>query len=324
MHLQTTPKIEIFLLLALKQKARRDSTAPPIENSENETNDAGKNLTAEDFPALLEQLSAVDATELRERLGGYQNKSETEKDLWRENVEASIGADEQFIDDNVHRSHIENALQKEILPVRKIITDALSNAAAGAAQYLPDQKNQKKYLLEKHVRRAFARQFVTLREIEKATAFDRLSGTQLARMIRLAGVHEVSTACLRIEAVEAVAAFIRNFPAEDARMIAAQLGAERQVSEERIAFAENLVHAAFEIEPNPSMMLDWLGIWLTGILLCQSPPARVRYTGQKLPLEFALGLPAMIEEKCRRTPPAMQQAIGAEIERLAVTVAETA
>jgi len=308
-------KTEIFFLLALKQIARQNLNSAKIEN---ESKDEGENLTEEDFPALFEQLNKKETASLRSLLAKYQKKDETEKAEWRGNVESSIGSDEDFIDQTVHRSHIENALQKEIPPIRKIITDALSNTKISASQ------NQNRNLLEKNIRRAFAAEFVSLREIENASAFDRLSGTQLARLIRRAGVREVSIACLRIEAVESVAAFIRIFPAEDARMIAAQLGNMPEISEERIDFAENLVRKAFEIEPNPTAMLDWVGIWLTGVLLCRSSGARIRYTQQKLPLEFAPRLPELIEKNCRQTPFEMQRVISVEIEQLAETIAETA
>jgi hypothetical protein len=314
-------KTEIFLLLALERRARQAGGAPLVEPApEGEPDGADKNLTEEDFPALFEQLGRAQIAELHRHLSEYQAKTAIGKKIWREKIRSSIGADEFFIDHGVHRSHIENALQNEAPAIQKIIADALSG---GASSILNGRRTRNENALEKRVRRAFAAQFVALGEVENATAFDRLSGTQLARLIRLAGVGEVSTACLRIEAVEAVAAFIRNFPAEDARLIAAQLGRAHDVSEERIAFAENLVRTAFEIEPNPSAMLDWLGIWLTGVLLCRSTPARVRYTGQKLPLEFARRLPAMIEENCRQAPPEMQREIGGEIERLAAQIGET-
>jgi hypothetical protein len=319
--LNTNPpkKTEIFFLLALKQSARQNR-ALKIEKDEpeNESGDAGENLTEADFPALFEQLNKKEAANLRARLATYQKKDEAQKLMWRERIYSSIGADEKFIDENVHRSHIENALQKEIPAIREIIAAALSNTKNSAP------RNQNRNILEKNIRRAFAAGFVSLGEIENASAFDRLSGTQLARLVRRAGVREVSIACLRIEAVESVAAFIRIFPAEDARMIAAQLGNVPDIADERIAFAENLVHTAFEIEPNPSAMLDWVGIWLAGVLLCRSSPARVRYTQQKLPLEFAPRLPEIIEKNCLETPFEMQKVIGGEIERLAETIAETA
>lgn len=307
-------KNEIFFLLALKQIARQNSNLAKIENK---SNDAGESLTEEDFPVLFEQLNKKEAASLRALLAKYQKKDEAEKTAWREQIHSAIGADEEFIDETVHRSHIENALQKEIPAIRKIIGDALPEAETSTP------KNQNRNLLKKNIRRAFAAGFVSLSEIEEASAFDRLSGTQLARLVRRAGVREVSIACLRIEAVESVAAFIRIFPAEDARMIAAQLGNVPEISDERIAFAENLVHTAFEIEPNPSAMLDWLGIWLAGILLCRSSPARIQYTQQKLPLEFAPRLPELIEKNCLQTPAEMQEIIGGEIELLAETIAET-
>ena len=312
-------KTKIFLLLALEQKARRNPVLPEKENSEDEVNAPDESFSDADFPAFFEQFGADEAAQFRQLLSDFQNKTETERADWSARLKASIGRDEPFLDENIHHSHIENALLTETPAIRKIISDAVNDGAAKNVS----PPNGKRFLLEKQVRRVFASKFVSLNEIENATAFDRLSGSQLARLVRLAGVREVSTACLRIEAVEAVAAFIRNFPAEDARMIAAHLASVPEISEDRIAFAEKLVHAAFEIEPNPSAMLDWLGVRLTGILLCRNDDRRVRYTQQKLPHEFSSRLPIIIDENCRRTPPAMQREIAAEIERLAVTVTET-
>jgi hypothetical protein len=309
-------KSEIFLMLALKQSARQNSntkTAPTLDEIDvtGEANETNANLNEKDFPALFEQLSKTEAANLRRVLTNYQNKDEAEKADWLKNIESKIGSDVEFIDETVHRSHIENALRKEIPAIRKIVSDAILNNSGA----------QNKNVLERKVCKAFARQFVSIRQVEKPTAFDHLSGSQLARLVRRAGVREVSIACLRIEAVEAVAAFIRNFPAEDARMIAAYLGNVPETDETRIQFAENLVHTAFELEPNPSAMLDWLGIWLVGVSLCQSSHARIDYTKQKLPLEFVPKLLHMIEENCRRTDFEMQREISGEIEQLAETIA---
>lgn len=323
MKTSSPPKTEIFLLLALKQSARQNparqiAEIPLVDDIEElDLNAPGENLTEENFPVLFEQLSKKEAGKLRRLLASYQNKAEAERAVWRERIESAIGADEEFIDESVHLSHVEDALQKEIPAIRKILTAPPPNFNESRTFATPN-----KHLLAKNIRRAFARQFVAMRELTKATAFDRLNGTQLARLIRRAGIKEIAIACLRIEAVESVAAFLRQFSTEDARTIAAELGNPPQISDERIAFAENLVHLALETEPNRAAMLDWLGVWLIGILLCQGSSVRMAYTKQKLPLEFAPQLPEIIEEKCRQTPVNLQTEIGGEIEQLAREIFE--
>lgn len=313
-------KLEIFLLLALRQAARSDSAGS--ESDETAEGEPSENA----FSAIAAQLSAADAEKFERLRTEYRNKSGEEKEKWRARIETFIGTDEPSVDDSVHRSHVGAALEKEIPAIRKIVVSSLSPAHLSQfSQKRAESESSKTYRaawLEKNVRRAFAKKFVALRDLPAATAFDRLSGAQFARLIRHAGIREVALACVRIEAVESVTAFLRRFAAEDARAIAAQLSASRQISDERLSFAENRVQSALEIEPQPSAMLDLLGIRLVGNLLCANA-ARAVYTEQKLPLEVAPKLSEIIETQCRQTPPALQLEIGAEVERLAETIMKT-
>lgn len=329
----TSDRLEIFLALALSRSVRQSFTAEnfiatadfenelPVENTSGE-------LTEEKFPALGSYLTDREAEELRRIQENYQNKPDAEKTIWRASILGKIGTDEQLIDETVHWSHVGDALQKEIPAVQKIIKEKIF--AARELKTNPGAAKSEKAFeeppspLEKTVRRTFAKQFISLRDLQKPTAFDRLGGTHLARLIRLSGIREVALACVRIEAVESVGAFLRRFPAEDARAIAAQLNGLRKTSESRLSFAENLVQTTIEIESQPSAMLDLLGIWLIGILLCTGAKNRVRYTNQKLPLEASAKLPEIIEERCRSVPEDLQLKISAEIEHLAETIARAA
>ncbi|MGI8786284.1 MAG: hypothetical protein ACR2HG_00800 [Pyrinomonadaceae bacterium] len=310
---ESPKKTEIFLLLALRRAAQLHSAA----------DDSTENL----FAALAEQMSAPEAKKFERLRRDYQNKSEPEKRKWRGQTENYIGSETTFVDENIHRSHIESAMRKEIPAIRQIVLNALPTAQRSHHKNNDDEtKNEQTppaSPLEKIVCRAFAKQFVALRDLRAASAFDYLSGAQLARLIRLAGIREVALACMRITAVESVAAFLRRFSAEDARAIAAQLSGLPQAGSERLSFAENLVQAAMEIESKPSAMLDLLGIRLIGILLCGGAEQRIRYAAQKLPLEVAPKLGAIIETQCRQTPAELQREISAEIERLAETAAKT-
>lgn len=319
---QSSDRLEIFLALALRREEAESFLPMADFESESLDKSALDNSLAEDFSALFEYLTEPEARKFRVIAAGYQNKTEPEKTIWRERVLRKIGTDEQLVDETVHSSHVSDALQKESRAVQKIIRERVFIGE----EWNPNSEKQfeKSSPLEKTVRRAFAKQFVSVRDLPKPTAFDYLSGSELARLIRSAGIREVALACVRIEAVESVAAFLRRFPAEDARAIASQLNNLRGVSESRMAFAEHLVQTAIEIEPHPSAMLDWLGIWLTGVLLCGSSESRVRYTNQKLPLEVSAKLPEIIDEQCRNTPKDLQKKIEVEIERLAETIARAA
>ena len=312
MTAQTPEKLKIFLALACQSSATeictaKDSAPENVENQSDakDVSDASPN---DFFSPIKKHLTNAEAAEFERLAANYQNKTEKEKAEWRGAVLRKIGNDEQLIDETVHPSHVNDALRREIPAVRKIVEKESSDAVSP---------------LEKNVRRAFAKQFIARRDLPKPTAFDFLNGAELARLIRLAGIREVALACVRIEAVEAVAAFLRTFPAEDARAVAAQLNGLRDSSEERLVVAETQVQTALEIEPQPTAMLDALGICLLGIALCGSTDERVRYTNQKLPLEAIEKLPEIIAEQCRRTPVDLQRKINVEVERLAVTIAGT-
>lgn len=331
-------KLEIFLWLALRQMSRQDVTSKKeaglldLSAAEEDSGDVQKDSTFE-MPPLFNQLSKPEKDKLNHLLAEYNKKPEAEKENWKKKVHSFIGTDTRFLDENIHWSHIEEPLKNEPSAVRRIVFDALPEAGK---TYLkervdieseqlpqPEEHGNKAGLVKQAVQRAFAKQFTSLSDLDKPTAFDRLSGTQTVRLIRLAGIREVAYACARIEAVETLAAFLKRFPAEAARAIATQLNSLPKTSEERILFAENLVQTAFENEPQPSAMLDLLGIWLIGIRVCESPANRIRYAQQKLPKEFAPELSEIIDSQCRKTPPNLQKEVSAEIENLAETIFKT-
>lgn len=308
MKKQTPKKLEIFLLLALRRM-----------------NDAAD----ENFSAFAGQLSKPEAEKFERLRLKYQNKSDDEKRQWLDDIKKAIVGENFLIDDNIHRSHVEAVLSRETSAIQEIIKTSLPpvyhfDAPPNLAkQFVETQKSDAVSAIEKTIRKTFAAQFVALRDLPEIKMFDRLSGAQLARLVRFAGIREVAFACARIKSVESLGAFLRRFEPEDARAIAAQLGNLPKIADERISFAENLVHNALEIEPQPtSAMLGWLGIRLVGITLCalQKSTLRIAYTEQKLPLETVPPLSVIIETQCRRTPDSLKQKISAEIEELAEMV----
>lgn len=326
MNNQSTDRTEIFLALAEKYAARREPTA---ENNA-ALDEVAPEESSTDFSAVIQNyLTAKESEKFRRLQNTYQNKTEIERVEWQTEILSKIGTDEQSIDETVHWSYISAALQKESAPIQKIIYEFLSSEQRQKIS-APTDFNSKSArqsptnALKKTVRRAFAKQFIARRNLSKPTAFDCLNGSQTARLIRSSGIREVALACLQIEAVELVAAFLRRFSTEDAPAIAAQLNSLPKMSEDRLEFAENIVRTMVEAETEPSAMLDLLGINLVGIALCRSPRERIIYTNQKLPLEVAPQLAEISAEQCRRTSEDLQIAIGAEIEQIAQTIYRSA
>ena len=329
-----SPKnLEILLWLALRQLSKREVEQKNESDlldlsATGENDDSQKDLVTIKMPSIFDQLNKSETDKLKQFLAEYNKKSDIEKENWKKKIYSYVGTDASFLDENLHWTHLEEPLKNEPLAVRKIIFSALSdNDKNHLRERLkieidqpPETNGRKIKLIEQSVQRAFAKQFTNLHDLHKPTAFDRLNGTQTVRLIRLAGIREVTYACARIEAVETLAAFLKRFPAEAARAIATQLNNLPKTSEERLLFAENLVQTAFENEPQPSAMLDLLGVWLIGIRVCESPENRIRYAQQKLPKEFAPELSEIIESQCRKTPPNLQKDISAEIEHLAETI----
>ncbi len=327
MRHQSPDRLEIFLALAEQSVREPDSasetTAPKLVE---ETSAASPD---EFRSAILDYLSEKESDKFRRLAAAYQSKSESERAEWQEKVLLKIGTDEHLVDDTVHWSYVNEALLKEIPAVREIIFASLPSECRKAINPALDEStktpsNQRPKVVARTIRRAFAGNFAALRNLPKPTAFDRLSGSQTARLIRLAGIREVALACLQIEAVELVAAFLRRFSTEDAQAVAAQLNSLPKMSEERLEFAENLVKTMVETETEPSAMLDLLGIHLLGSALCSSSEQRVAYANQKLPLEAAPQLSAIIAEQCRLVPSDLQSEISAEIEQTAQTIHRSA
>ena len=137
------------------------------------------------------------------------------------------------------------------------------------------------------VRRAFLSHFTSRAELARVTPLELLSGVELARLVHLLGVRETALACRAIQAVEAVASFLRRFGPEDARAVAAHISTLTDVDPRRVAFAEALVHEAFSAEPEPAAMLNRAGLQLLALTLSVRDEAHARYVAQKLPVEVA-------------------------------------
>lgn len=140
------------------------------------------------------------------------------------------------------------------------------------------------------VRGAFLDQFVHLEELPHTTALDLLSGAELARLVRLLGTRETAVACRGIEAVEAVASFLRRFAPEDARAIAAHMATLTDLTPERVRFAETSVQAGLHNASGTSdmnQMLDQAGLQILSLSLLERHTSARKYMWQKFPVVAA-------------------------------------
>lgn len=146
------------------------------------------------------------------------------------------------------------------------------------------------------VRREFLSRFVAADSLRAPKNLDLLSGAQLARIVRLLGVRETAIACRGEAARESVAAFLRRFSPEDARSIAAHINALTHIEPARVLLSERLVHSAMSAENTPEAMLDQIGMSVLAFSLAERDDASRRYTAQKLPVEAAKELAAIVED----------------------------
>jgi hypothetical protein len=198
------------------------------------------------------------------------------------------------LDEHIHPSHVAAALRAEPPRVRALVASHLpfalapavaaesgvGGAGAGGDEPAPE--------VVEVVRREFLSRFVSAAELPAQTPLELLSGAELARLVRMLGVRETAVACRGIEAVEAVASFLRRFAPEDARAVAAHMRSLSEVDARRVAFAEQVVREALLGEDDPRAMLDRTGLRLLAVALAgPDDRLRLRYTAQKLPVEAA-------------------------------------
>ncbi|MET0622011.1 MAG: hypothetical protein ABW250_03425 [Pyrinomonadaceae bacterium] len=219
------------------------------------------------------------------------------------------------LDEHLHHSHVTEALRGEPERVRRLVVSHLPPALAAACAAELGLAEQDAPAAEREagpqpevvavVRRVFLSHFITLSDVERPTALDSLSGAELARLVRLLGVRETALACRGIEAVEAVAAFLKRFAPEDARAVAAHIRTLTDVEPRRVARAGQRVQEALRAEPDPGAMLDRVGLRLLAAALSgRARRAGLRYAAQKLPVEAARWLRLMAATgAATETPP---------------------
>lgn len=323
-------RLEILLALALAFSRSEMNSAPAEDEHESIAVADG----SREVEGVLEFLGGLDAEErsaIRRRLEWYLKLAPEKQSRWlaRTIGRARAQAGPGHLDESIHPSHIIEALLEEPPCVQAVVLNHLppshaeicaaslnetknrtgkpqSESAASrddAAQQesiyfaSTSSKREAEPEIVDIVRQAFLSNFVDLHQIHHPSALDLLSGTELARLARLLGVRETAVACRGIAHVESVTAFLRRFAAEDAHAIAAHIATLTKIESNRIAFAEQIVREAMNLETEPGAMLDRVGLHVLAIAVSLRGSTRLLYTAQKLPLAAAHWLRSMAESE---------------------------
>lgn len=279
---------------------------------------------------LLDALNASEWQAVKRRAEWHARLTPVRQSEWVSHMLNRARGRAAQLDEHVHPSHIVQALMDEPARVQELVVKNLAAPlAAAVAQELnfnlratrQERTTPPAPEIVSIIRRKFLSHFVIREDLREVTPLELLSGVELARLIRLLGVRETATACRGITAVEAVASFLRRFAPEDARAIATHVAALTEVAPRRVAFAEWLIQEALSVEPEPSAMLDRVGLRLLAITLAAGDDARLRYLAQKLPLEAARWLAEMAHAATANTEAReMMRTVARETEAVAAGV----
>ncbi|HEX8474469.1 MAG TPA: hypothetical protein VF666_10580 [Pyrinomonadaceae bacterium] len=287
-------------------------------------------------PSVLSTLGEAERLAVERRAAWYAKLPYDKQAQWLAHVLGRVRPHPSPLDENVHHSHVVEILRHEPPRIQELILRHLPpTLAASCAQALlanagtsgqttsttdADEQTALAPEVMDVVRRTFLSNFVSLNELANPRHLDALSGVEVARLIHLLGVRETAIACRGIKRAEAVGSFLRRFPAEDARAIATHIATLISVEPQRVAIAERLVHEALSAEPEPSAMLNRLGIRLLAISLDSDDETQLRYTAQKLPLEVARALAEMVGAEGARVEREWRQIVVREAEAVAVSL----
>ncbi|HEX7314752.1 MAG TPA: hypothetical protein VF297_12575 [Pyrinomonadaceae bacterium] len=301
---QSFQRVELLLALAL---VHGEGEARDESGHEGEVEASRGLQTPARVSEALESLSVLSAPErtaLGRRADWFARLTPEKQRAWLGHMLAHARSRAlPVLEEHVHPSHVVEALRDEPRHVQHLIIGHLPPALAllvaeslglsDAADSSPRRARQPVAAVVSVVRRAFMSNFVSARELESPTSLDLLSGVELARLVRLLGVCETALACRGVHAREALASFLRRFPAEDAQAIAAHIATLKDVDPARVSFAGEVVQVALGAEEEPAAMLDRTGLHLLALTLAGDDETRLRYTAQKLPLEIATWLCAL-------------------------------
>jgi len=231
-----------------------------------------------------------------------------------------------YLDETIHPSHLSQTLRDEPPRIRNIVLRHLpdqlaravasglecearqigSDAAAPSTATISLLPSRADHCLPTAdiitvIHRAFVSNFVCRHQLAKVCDFDRLSASNLLRLMRFLGIRETAIACRGICTVETLTAFLRRFPGEDSCAIASQMSSLHSIDRTRVTLAESRVQRALaiarpaELDGDGGTLLDRIGLLLVHRALRQRGTDAMRYTMQKLPIEAARELETGVE-----------------------------
>jgi hypothetical protein len=293
---------------------------------------------------LLTGLATSEQKILEEKLVSLQSSTPAEQSNW---VAATLGrviavksTESARLDESVHPTQVLEALRVEPPRIQALVARNLpgqiADVAPGEGLCLLDFGFERQSLegsaldgelagsppkeVISVVRRAFLSNFSKVEDLTSTGCLDSLKPIELARLVRLLGVHETAIACRSIAEVETVASFLSRFAAEDSRAIAMSMLAIEGLEAARADFAEQAVQSAIGEGLEGAAALDRIGLSLLAIELDGWLPARRRYTEQKLPVEAVRSLTRVRADRRLRPDASTARKIALDIEKMAEKV----
>lgn len=329
MHtMRNDERLDTLLALALASNAGpARSASGPRPEGEGEAGAAGEFGEALE---LLSGLPAHDRRALRSRVESLSRLPPEQLSRWLTQRLSAARPDAGLAppDEQIHPSHVAEALDGESRPVRLLILGGLPPTLARQSaellglsypptrQAAPAPRAGPAAEVVRVIRRAFLSRFVRAEELPAPAALDGLSAVELRRLVKLLGAREIGYACRSIP-VEDVALFLRRFPAEDTQMIAPFVSPHTRVEPRRADFAERLVESAVAAEVAPEAMLHHVGLRLLATALSEGGATRLRYSAQKIPYEAASVLHDLVAGVREAGDPELTATVAAEAEALA-------
>lgn len=280
--------------------------------------------------ALFASLRGAEREDAERRARWYAELSAEDRARWLARTLARARDRQAYLSGYMHPSHIIEALREEPASIRLLVLPHLPPVTAAEAALAlgpappqamgqPEGREPAPKVL-RVVRNTFFARFVWSDDLSEPNALDRLSGVELARLVRMSGIREVAVACRSLTTREDVEAFLWRFPAEDAGAIRGHIQRLADVDLQRVTFAERQVARALSVESEPAAMLDQIGMRLLAICFAERDEVSLRFTSQKLPVEAARGLREMAAACRGETERAMIRSVGEEVMMLAETL----
>lgn len=286
--------------------------------------DADSNETARAL-ASLTALEASERAALERCVSRYERLPPVKRREWVDHKLRLIAQSRWELDETIHPSHIAERLREEPEYVQRLLFARLPEATrhavhAALGRVVEDRGCESNVSpdLVAVIWSAFLRSFVSHFDLAHQAPVDRLNGVELARLIHLLGTRETALACRSVPEMETVAAFLRRFAAEDARVITAHLTKLVNVEPQRVILAEKTVRESLLAESEPSAMLYRVGLRTLAIALAELSDEHAQYAAQKLPVEAARWLHQAVDGvRAEEIAGDLKQAIVAEVDSLA-------